>query len=218
MDLAPYIDHTNLKPAATTGEIITLCAEAQELGFAAVCINPCHAVTAKKALQGVHVKLAVVIGFPLGAATTPAKVFEAREAVLNGADELDMVINIGALKEGCHSLVEGDIRAVVEAAGQAAVKAIIETCYLTDDEIARACGLAVRGGASFVKTSTGFGPAGAKVEHVRLMRAAVGPEIGVKAAGGIRTYQDAMEMIEAGANRIGTSAGMAIIRGAGHSL
>jgi deoxyribose-phosphate aldolase len=135
----------------------------------------------------------------------------AREAILNGADELDMVINIGALKEGRESFVEGDIRAVVEAAGQAVVKVIIETCYLTDDEIVRACGLSARAGAGFIKTSTGFGPAGAKVEHVRLMRAAVGPEIGVKAAGGIRTYQDAIDMIEAGANRIGTSAGINIV-------
>lgn len=211
INLASQIDHTNLKPTATTGEIGALCAEALEYHFASVCVNPCHTTTAKKALQGSDVKVAVAIGFPLGATTTPAKAFEAREATLNGADELDMVINIGALKEGHDSFVEGDIRAVVEAAGQAVVKVIVETCYLTDDEIVRACRLAVRAGAGFVKTSTGFGPAGAKVEHVRLMRAAVGPEIGVKAAGGIRTYQDAIDMIEAGANRIGTSAGISII-------
>ena len=212
-NLASLIDHTNLKPFATTGEIGALCAEALQHHFASVCVNPCHTATAKNALQGSDVRLAVVIGFPLGATTTRAKAFEAREAILNGADELDMVINVGALKEGRESFVEGDIRAVVEAAGQATVKVIIETCYLTDDEIVRACRLAVRAGADFVKTSTGFGPAGAKVEHVRLMRATVGPEIGVKAAGGIRTYQDAIDLIEAGANRIGASAGISIVHG-----
>jgi len=212
INLASLIDHTNLKPAATTGEIDLLCAEALEYHFASVCVNPCHAATAKRALQGSDVKVAVVIGFPLGANTTRTKDFEAREAILNGVDELDMVINVGALKEGRDSFVEEDIRAVVEAAGQALVKVIIEACWLTDDEIVRACRLAVRAGAGFVKTSTGFGPAGAKVEQVRLMRAAVGPEIGVKAAGGIRTYQDAAEMIEAGANRLGTSAGINIIQ------
>jgi len=212
INLALLIDHTNLKPAATTGEIELLCAEALEYHFASVCVNPCQAATAKKALQGSDVKVAVVIGFPLGATTTLTKDFEAREAILNGADELDMVINVGALKEGRDSFVEEDIRAVVEAAGQALVKVIIEACWLTDDQIVRACRLAVRAGAGFVKTSTGFGPAGAKVEQVRLMRAAVGAEIGVKAAGGIRTYQDAIAMIEAGANRLGTSAGISIIQ------
>ena len=212
VNLASYIDHTNLQPVATANEVHTLCAEARKHHFASVCVNPCQVTAAKKALQESGVKVAAVIGFPLGATTTPAKAFEAREAIGNGADELDMVINIGALKEGRDSCVEEDIRAVVEAAGQSVVKVIIETCYLADDEIVRACKLAVSAGADFVKTSTGFGPAGAKVEHVRLMRAAVGPEVGVKAAGGIRTYRDAMAMIEAGANRIGTSSGISIIQ------
>lgn len=215
IDLASYIDHTNLKPTATGEEIGLLCAEARQYHFASVCINPCHAVAAKKMLLGSGVKVAVVIGFPLGATTTLAKAFEARQAVAGGADELDMVINIGALKEGRDSFVEEDIRAVVEAAGPAVVKAIIETCYLTDEQIVRACKLAVRAGAGFVKTSTGFGPDGARVEHVRLMRAVVGPEIGVKASGGIRTCQEAVAMIAAGANRIGASASIAIIREAG---
>lgn len=211
INLASYIDHTNLKPAATSGEIVALCAEALRYRFASVCVNPCHTVAAVGLLQQTDVKVAVVIGFPLGAATTQTKAFEACQAADSGADELDMVINIGALKEGRSSLVEEDIRAVVQAAGTAVVKAIIETCYLTDDQIMRACRLAVSAGVGFVKTSTGFGPAGARVEQVRLMRATVGPEIGVKASGGIRTRREAMAMIAAGASRIGTSAGIAIV-------
>ncbi len=215
IDLASYIDHTNLKPTATGEEIGLLCVEARQYHFASVCVNSCYAVAAKKILLGSGVRVAVVIDFPLGAATTLTKAFEAGQAAAGGADELDMVINIGALKEGRDSFVEEDIRTVVEAAGSAAVKAIIETCYLTDEQIVRACKLAVRAGAGFVKTSTGLGPAGARVEHVRLMRAAVGPEIGVKASGGIRTCREALAMIAAGANRIGTSASIAIMREAG---
>lgn len=210
-ELAKMIDHTLLKAMASSGDIRNLCQEAAEHGFGAVCVQPCYVKLACDELKGTPVKVATVIGFPLGATTGLAKAAEAREAVANGAAELDMVLNVGALKEGRFDYVGADIKAVVKAAAGALVKVILETCYLTDEEIVRACQLAVSVGAGFVKTSTGFGSAGAKADQVRLMRQTVGADIGVKASGGIRSYADAMAMIEAGANRIGASAGIRII-------
>ncbi|HEY3315965.1 MAG TPA: deoxyribose-phosphate aldolase [Bacillota bacterium] len=229
--LARMIDHTLLKAQATARDIINLCEEAKEYGFASVCINPGHVALAVANLEGSEVEVCTVIGFPLGATTTATKAAEAGEAVLTGAGEVDMVLNVGALKGGRDDLVERDIRAVVEAGreafakrpagparpapkegGHPLVKVIIEACYLTDEEKARACQAAVRAGADFVKTSTGFGTGGATLEDVRLMRQTVGPDLGVKAAGGIRTLNDALAMIGAGATRLGASAGAAIIK------
>lgn len=216
-ELAKYIDHTALKATTTPAEIDRLCAEARQYGFAAVCINPCYVRRAVEALAGSPVTVATVIGFPLGATTSQVKAAETREAVLAGAREIDMVINIGLAKAGQFDAVEADIRAVVEAAqaadSRAVVKVIIETCYLTEEEKVEACRRAVAAGAHYVKTSTGMGSGGATVEDVRLMRATVGPAVGVKAAGGIRTAADALKMIEAGASRIGTSSGAQILEG-----
>ena len=210
--LAKYIDHTLLKPDATEAQIEKLCAEAREYGFASVCVNSCYASLAARLLAGSDVAVCCVIGFPLGAATTAAKAFEAADAAQNGATEIDMVINVGAAKDGRWDYVEADIAGVAAAIeGKALLKVIIETCLLTDGEKIEACRAAVRAGADFVKTSTGFSKAGANAADVALMRKTVGPEIGVKAAGGIRTYADAMAMIEAGASRIGASAGIAIL-------
>jgi deoxyribose-phosphate aldolase len=209
--IASYIDHTDLRPQATRQEIENLCGEARRYGFAAVCVNLSRAQAASLALAGTGVRLAVVAGFPLGATTAAVKVYEARAAAAAGADEIDLVIDIGALKDGDCRLVEEEIRAVVNAVAPVAVKAILETCYLSDDEIIAACRASVRAGAAFVKTSTGFGPAGASLEQVRLMRSVVGSAAGVKASGGIRTYRDARAMIEAGADRIGTSSGVRIV-------
>ena len=211
MQLNKTIDHTILKANATTADVLRLCAEAREYNFASVCVNACHAKTVAEALAGSDVKTCCVVGFPLGAMTPAAKAFETREAVANGAQEIDTVINVGALKEGNDALVEADIRAVVEAAKPAIVKVIIEACYLTDEEKKRACVLALKAGAAFVKTSTGFGSGGATVEDVKLMKACVGDKAQVKAAGGIRTKADAFKMLEAGADRIGASAGIAIV-------
>ncbi len=217
IDIAKYIDHTNLKPYATADDIIKLCDEAIEYGFYAVCVNPYRVRLAKEYLRErkADVKVASVIGFPLGATPTEVKVFEARKALEDGADELDMVINIGALKDRDYEYVKNDIAEVVKVAHEkgAKVKVIIETCYLTEEEKVKACELAKEAGADFVKTSTGFGTGGATVEDVRLMRRVVGSEMGVKAAGGIRTYEQALKMIEAGANRIGTSSGVRIVEG-----
>ncbi|AMQ18643.1 deoxyribose-phosphate aldolase [Thermococcus peptonophilus] len=217
-EIAKYIDHTNLKPYATKEDIIKLCDEAIEYGFYAVCVNPYRVKLAKDYLRekNANIKVASVIGFPLGATPTEVKVFEAKKALDDGADELDMVINIGALKDKDYEYVKNDIAEVVKVAHErgAKVKVIIETCYLTEEEKVKACELAKEAGADFVKTSTGFGTGGATVEDVRLMRKVVGPEIGVKAAGGIRTYEQALAMIEAGANRIGTSSGVKIVKGA----
>ena len=210
--LAKYIDHTLLKPDATEAQIEQLCAEAREYGFASVCVNSCYASLAARLLAGSDVAVCCVIGFPLGAATTAAKAFEAADAAQNGATEIDMVINVGAAKDGRWDDVETDIAGVAAAIeGKALLKVIIETCLLTDGEKIRACRAAVRAGADFVKTSTGFSKAGATAADVALMRKTVGPAIGVKAAGGIRTCADAMKMIEAGASRIGASAGIAIL-------
>lgn len=214
MDIAKYIDHTLLKPEATWVDIAKLCDEAAEHHFAAVCVNPPFVKQCAQALRGSDVAVCAVVGFPLGAHTTATKVFETREAIDNGATEIDMVINIGALKARQDDLVREDIRAVVDVAraARAIVKVIIECALLTDDEKVRACELAKEVGADFVKTSTGFSAGGATVHDVQLMRQVVGDQIGVKAAGGIKTLAQVEAMLEAGATRIGTSAGVAIVR------
>lgn len=212
--LATYIDHTLLKPETTAEMIDKLCQEAKENEFFAVCVNPYWVRRSKRNLQGSQVKVATVIGFPLGANTAEVKAFEATKAIEDGADELDMVINIGALKSGDDGTVLQDIAAVVAVAeNHARVKVIIETGLLTNEEKKRACRLSKEAGAHFVKTSTGFGAGGATVEDIKLMREAVGPELGVKASGGVRTREDADAMITAGATRIGTSGGVTIVRG-----
>jgi deoxyribose-phosphate aldolase len=212
-DIAKFIDHTLLKPEATPAEIEKLCQEAKEYHFAAVCVNPPYVKQCADYLRGTGVAIAAVVGFPLGAHTTETKVFEAQGAIADGATEIDMVINIGALKAKEDALVRDDIRAVCDAAhrGNAIVKVIIEAALLTDDEKVRACQLSKEVGADFVKTSTGFGPGGATVHDVALMARAVGGELGVKAAGGIRNYEQAQAMIQAGATRIGASAGVKIV-------
>lgn len=212
--LCKYIDHTVLKPEATPAAIEKICAEALENNFAAVCINPCHIELAKRLLAGSEVKVATVIGFPLGANTTAAKAFEARDAIARGADELDMVLNIGMLKAGAYDYVREDIHAVVEASGGKTVKVIFENCLLTEAEKIAATQLSCEAGANYVKTSTGFNKSGATVEDVSLMKSHCTDGVKVKAAGGIRSYEDALKMIEAGAERLGTSAGAAIIAGA----
>jgi deoxyribose-phosphate aldolase len=205
------IDHTLLKQNATKQQIITLCEEARTYDFASVCVNPTWVKTCAELLQGSDVKVCTVIGFPLGASTTAVKVFETKDAIDNGATEIDMVINIGALKDKHMSLVSEDIRAVKKAAGRHIVKVIIETCLLNEDEKILACKAVVDAGADFVKTSTGFSTAGATVEDVRLMKSIVGSQALVKAAGGVRTYEDLVAMLEAGADRIGTSAGVQLL-------
>ena len=212
MKLNKYIDHTLLKQDATENQIDCLLSEAREYDFASVCVNPTWVKYAKKGLEGSDVKVCTVVGFPLGATTSAVKAFETK-AIQNGADEIDMVINVGALKSGNLDLVESDIRAVVEVSGDKLVKVIIEACLLTDQEKVLACQLAQKAGADFVKTSTGFSTGGATVADVRLMRETVGPDMGVKAAGGARSYADALAFVEAGATRIGTSAGVAILKG-----
>jgi deoxyribose-phosphate aldolase len=214
--LAHTIDHTLLKPDATQDQIAQLCFEARKFGFASVCVNPAHVKLCAELLKGSGVPVCTVIGFPLGATPTDVKVFEAQQAIREGASELDMVINVGALKSRDYELVRGDIAAVARAchAGNAILKVIIEATFLTDEEKVIACQLAKVAGADFVKTSTGFGPSGATPEDVALMRRVVGPSMGVKAAGGIRTYADAQKMIAAGASRIGASASVKIIQGA----
>jgi len=212
MEIQKYIDHTLLKPEATEEQVIKICKEAKEYGFASVCVNPYYASLVKAQLQGSTVKTCIVVGFPLGASSTAVKGFEAEDAIKNGAEEVDMVINIGALKNKKYHIVLDDIRAVVEKSkGQALVKVIIETCLLTKEEIIQACKLAVQADADFVKTSTGFSTGGATVEDVALMRKTVGISIGVKASGGIRNLESTKSMILAGASRIGASAGIAIV-------
>ena len=213
-DLAPYIDHTLLKPDATRDDLVKICDEARRFGFATVCVNSSNIPLVARLLGGSSVKPIAVVGFPLGAATTGAKVFETREAVRGGAGEIDMVINQGALKSKDYGAAFDDIRAVVEAARPAPVKVILETGGLSRDEKVIACALAKAAGAAFVKTSTGFGPGGATAEDIALMRAVVGGEMGVKASGGIRSTADAEKMVAAGANRIGASASVAIVSGA----
>ena len=213
MKLNKYIDHTLLKQDATENQIDCLLSEAREYDFASVCVNPTWVKYAQKGLEGTDVKVCTVVGFPLGATTSAVKAFETKEAIQNGADEIDMVINVGALKSGNLALVESDICAVVEASGDKLVKVIIETCLLTDQEKVVACQLAQKAGADFVKTSTGFSTGGATIADVKLMRETVGPDMGVKAAGGARSYADALAFVEAGATRIGTSSGVVILKG-----
>ena len=213
-EVAALIDHTLLKPDATRDEILKLCAEAKQFGFATVVVNPTWVATAAAALRDTPVKVCTVVGFPLGATLATVKVAETEEAVKLGAEEIDMVINVGALKSGEDEFVEQDIRGVVAAArrGGALVKVILECALLTDEEKVRACWCARAAGADFVKTSTGFGPGGAAAHDVELMRLTVGPEMGVKAAGGIRSYQELKAMLSAGATRIGASASVRILQ------
>jgi deoxyribose-phosphate aldolase len=213
--LASYIDHTLLRPDASPADIDELCDEAVEYGFAAVCINPAWVARAKRRMRGAGVTVASVVGFPLGANTPEIKAMEARRALRDGAREIDMVINIGALKGGEHDLVRRDIAGVSDACREVGAlnKVIIEAAYLTDEEKVIACRLAVAGRAHYVKTSTGFGPGGATVFDVALMREVVGEKVGVKAAGGIHTADEVREMITAGATRIGASAGVRIVSG-----
>lgn len=211
--IARFIDHTLLKPEATPAQIEQLCDEARHHQFAAVCVNPAYVRLVAERLEGSAVAVCSVVGFPLGATTTAAKVCEARQALADGANEVDMVLHIGALKAGDHARVRKDIAAVALVCheGDALLKVIIETALLSDAEKVAACQLAQAAAADFVKTSTGFAEGGATVEDVRLMRETVGPEVGVKAAGGIHSYAEALALIEAGANRIGASAGVQIV-------
>lgn len=214
MSMAGIIDHTLLRSDATLEDIRQLANEAKEYGFASVCVNPAWIAFAAEQLAGTGVKVCTVIGFPLGASTSRTKAYETEEAIRSGAAEVDMVIPIGALKSGDDDAVLRDIRAVVDAAaGKDLVKVIIETSLLTDEEKVRACRLAVQAGADFVKTSTGFQGGGASVEDVALMRRTVGPDIGVKASGGIRSLEDVHRMVKAGATRIGASSGVQIVKG-----
>ncbi|MBR0597119.1 deoxyribose-phosphate aldolase [Sinanaerobacter chloroacetimidivorans] len=212
--LNQYFDHTILKPEATEEDVIKLCQEAKEYGFYAVCVNSCYVPLAKKELEGSDVKIASVIGFPLGACSSDVKAYETDWACNEGADEIDMVIHVGALKEKRYEYVRDDINIVVAIADEhdAIVKVILETCLLTDDEIVKACELAGEAGAAFVKTSTGFSKSGATAHHVSLMKKTVGDSMEVKASGGIRDLKTTMEMIEAGADRIGASASVQIMK------
>lgn len=213
-NIANIIDHTVLKAFSSKDDVIKVCNEAKEYGFFSVCINPTHIELAKKELEGSNVKVCTVIGFPLGANTSEVKAFETKDAIAKGAHEVDMVINIGALKDKNYDLVYNDIKAVVDAANkEALVKVIIETCYLTDEEKKIACELSVKAGADYVKTSTGFGTGGSTPEDIKLMRDVVGPNVGVKASGGVRTTEDAIKVIDAGASRIGASASISIATG-----
>lgn len=211
MNRNKYIDHTLLKPDATKEQIIRLCREAREYDFASVCVNPCWIETAKKELEGTDVNVCVVIGFPLGAMSSASKAFEAEDAVKRGADEVDMVINVGMLKDGNDAYVIDEIKACKKAVGSRVLKVIIEACLLTDDEKVRACRDAEKAGADFVKTSTGFSTGGATVHDVELMKKTVGDRLKVKASGGIRTKDEMDAMIEAGADRIGTSHGIELM-------
>ena len=214
--LAHMIDHTLLKPEASHDQIAQLCYEARKFSFASVCVNPANVKLCAQLLKGSSIPVCTVVGFPLGATSTEAKVFETQQTIRDGATEVDMVTNVGALKSRDYELVERDIASVARAchANNAILKVIIEAALLTDEEKVVACQLAKVAGADFVKTSTGFGPGGATVEDVALMRRVVGPAMGIKAAGGIRTYEDAQKMIAAGATRIGASASVRIIQGA----
>jgi deoxyribose-phosphate aldolase len=213
-ELAAKIDHTLLKPDASREQLLKVCEEAKQYGFATVCVNSSNIPLVARQLKGSAVKPIAVVGFPLGAATSQAKAFEAREAIRAGAEEIDMVINMGALKSKDYKLVYEDIKAVVEAARPHKVKVIIETAQLNQDEKITACALSKTAGAAFVKTSTGFGGGGATVEDITLMRRVVGSDMEVKASGGIRTREDARKMVQAGADRIGASASVAIVTGA----
>lgn len=211
--IAQLIDHTLLKATASPREISNLCNEAREFGFFSVCIPSCYVSAAKQAVVDSNVKVCTVVGFPLGNCSTESKVAETSHAVSQGADEIDMVLNVGQLKAGLTQSVKTDIERVVQAAQNRLVKVILETCYLDNNEIMKACELAANAGAAFVKTSTGFGTGGATAEDVRLMRQTVGDKVGVKASGGIRNMEALIQMVEAGANRIGCSSGVEIIKG-----
>lgn len=210
---AAMIDHTLLKADATRPQIEKICEEAKKYVFASVCVNPTWVKYSAELLAGTDVKVCTVIGFPLGASTSAVKAFETKDAIANGAGEIDMVINIGALKNGEYDVVRDDIKAVVDAANGTLVKVIIETCLLTDEEKVKACELSVEAGADFVKTSTGFSTGGATAEDIALMRKTVGPDLGVKASGGVRNLEDMKKMIDNGATRIGASSGVAIMEG-----
>jgi deoxyribose-phosphate aldolase len=212
INIAGLIDHTLLRPDAAEAEIIKLCDEAKEHGFFSVCIHPSFIKAARDSLSGTDVRISTVIGFPLGMTLSKVKAFESVESVSSGADELDIVMNIGLAKSGRWGDVEKDISTVVSAAPEALHKIIIETCYLTDEEKKEATRTLMNAGAGFIKTSTGFGPAGASVEDVRLIRSVTGGKIGIKAAGGIKRLEDLLRFVEAGATRIGTSSGVAIIK------
>jgi len=212
MQIADYIDHTNLKPTATVEDIKKLCEEAKTYGFYAVCVNGCHVSLAKEELRNSKVGLAAVIGFPLGAMSTQAKVFEAKECVKQGADEIDMVINIGWLKSKMYEAVGNEIQAIKLAIGDKILKVILETCYLTDAEKEKACSISVEAGADFVKTSTGFGSGGATFEDVVLMKRVVGDKAKIKASGGVKDKETALKYIELGVSRIGTSSGPSLLK------
>ena len=212
MELNNYIDHTILKATASSADVHKLCEEAIEHEFYSVCVNGCYVADAKHLLQGTDVKIAAVVGFPLGAMTTAAKVFEAKEAVENGANEIDMVINVAKLKDGEFDYVENEIRQIKEAIGDNILKVIIETCYLTDEEKVKACELSLVAKADFVKTSTGFGTGGATYEDVKLMKSVVGNNAKVKASGGVRDKETAQKYVELGAERLGTSSGIDIVK------
>ena len=212
MGLNKYIDHTILKATASSSDVQKLCEEAIEHKFYSVCVNGCYVADAKHLLQGTDVKVAAVVGFPLGAMTTAAKVFEAKEAVENGASEIDMVINIAKLKDGEFDYVENEIRLIKEVIGDNVLKVIIETCYLTDEEKVKACELSLVAKADFVKTSTGFGTGGATYEDVKLMKSVVGDNAKVKASGGVRDKETAQKYVDLGAERLGTSSGIEIVK------
>ena len=212
MGLNKYIDHTILKATASSADVQKLCAEAIEHEFYSVCVNGCYVADAKHLLQGTDVKVAAVVGFPLGAMTTAAKVFEAKEAVENGASEIDMVINVAKLKDGEFDYVENEIRQINEAIRDNVLKVIIETCYLTDEEKVKACELSLVAKADFVKTSTGFGTDGATYEDVKLMKSVVGDNAKVKASGGVRDKETAQKYVDLGAERLGTSSGIEIVK------
>ncbi|RDY58451.1 deoxyribose-phosphate aldolase [Flagellimonas nanhaiensis] len=212
MQLKNFIDHTNLKPTATPAEIQELCKEAKTYGFKAVCVNGCHVGLAKESLKGSEVKLAAVIGFPLGAMSTEAKVFEAKNCIEHGADEIDMVINIGWLKSNMDDLVREEIAEIKRAIGDKLLKVILETCFLSEEEKKRACILSVEANADFVKTSTGFGSGGATFEDVALMKKMVAGKAKIKASGGVRDKETAIKYIELGVERIGTSSGPSLVK------
>ena len=211
MNYNKMIDHTVLKADTPLETEKRICEEAMEYGFASVCINPCHVAYCADYLKDSDVNVCTVIGFPLGANTSAVKAFETKDAIANGADEIDMVMNIGALKDKNYDLVRNDVKAVVEAANGTLVKVILETCLLTEDEIKKACELCVEAKADYVKTSTGFSTRGATIEDVQIMKAAVQGKAKVKAAGGVRTHEDMVKIVEAGADRIGTSAGCSLV-------
>ena len=212
MNYNKMIDHTVLKADTPLETVKRICDEAMEYGFASVCINPCHVAYCADYLKDSDVNVCTVIGFPLGANTSAVKAFETKDAIANGADEIDMVMNIGALKDKNYDLVRDDVKAVVEAANGTLVKVILETCLLTEDEIKKACELCVEAKADYVKTSTGFSTRGATIEDVRIMKEAVHGKAKVKAAGGVRTPEDMVKIVAAGADRIGTSAGSSLVK------